>query len=180
MGDGEPDTAEAPASDEDVADLGDLEAALAAETVDDRPGVLAYLGRPDAFNIAIVQVEGGTVRKESWRYYQYATRVDFVDGEAVLTMEIEPMPEGTLFAAWYDPLAFEEGMSGAEVASVAASASPAGMEPESLDLSEGGEDLAGGTALVGDQILMGLHEDRLVYVETVALMPVEAGKEEGK
>jgi hypothetical protein len=180
MGDGEPDTAEAPASDEDVADLGDLEAALAAETVDDRPGVLAYLGRPDAFNIAIVQVEGGTVRKESWRYYQYATRVDFVDGEAVLTMEIEPMPEGTLFAAWYDPLAFEEGMTGAEVASVAASASPAGMEPEPLDLSEGGEDLAGGTALVGDQILMGLHEDRLVYVETVALMPVEAGKEEGK
>lgn len=180
MGDGEPDTAEAPASDEDVADLGDLEAALAAETVDDRPGVLVYLGRPDAFNIAIVQVEGGTVRKESWRYYQYATRVDFVDGEAVLTMEIEPMPEGTFFAAWYDPLAFEEGMSGAEVASVAASASPAGMEPESLDLSEGGEDLAGGTALVGDQILMGLHEDRLVYVETVALMPVEAGKEEGK
>jgi hypothetical protein len=164
----------APATDED------LDAALAAETVDDRPGVLAYLGPPDAFDIAIVQVEGGTVRKESWRYYQYATRVDFVDGEAVLTMEIEPMPEGTLFAAWYDPLAFEEGMTGAEVASVAASASPAGMEPEALDLSEGGEDLAGGTALVGDQILIGLHEDRLVYVETVALMPGEVGKEEGK
>jgi hypothetical protein len=172
--------AETPASDDEASApdaLDDLEAALAAETVDDRPGVLDYLGPPDAFDIAIVQVEGGTVRKESWRYYQYATRVDFVDGEAVLTMEIEPMPEGTLFAAWYEPLAFEEGMTGAEVASVAASASPAGKEPETLDLSEGGEDLTGGTALVGDQILIGLHEDRLVYVETVALMPGEADKE---
>ena len=168
---------EAPPSDDEASapddgdDLGDLETALAAETVDDRPGVLDYLGPPDAFDIAIVQVEGGTVRRESWRYYQYATRVDFVDGEAVLTMEIEPMPEGTLFAAWYDPLAFEQGMTGAEVASVAAAASPAGMEPEFIDLSEDGEDLAGGTVLAGDQILMGLHEDRLVYVETVALVP---------
>lgn len=175
---GEDGELDAPA--EDVDDLADLESALAAETVDNRPGVLAYLGPPDAFDIAFVQVEGGVVRRESWRYYQYATRVDFVDGEAVLTMEIEPMPDGTLFAAWYDPLAFDEGMTGDEVAQVAATASPAGMEPESLDLSEGGEDLAGGTALVGDQILIGLHEDRLVYVETVALMAGEAGKEEGK
>ncbi len=174
-GEGEPDAAAV-----DVDNLEELDAALAAETVDDRPGVLAYLGPPDAFDIAIVQVEGGTIRRESWRYYQYATRVDFVDGEAVLTMEIEPMPEDTLFAAWYDPLAFEEGMTGEEVSQVAAAASPAGMEPEPLDLSEGGEDLAGGTALVGDQILIGLHEERLVYVETVALMPGTAGKEEGK
>jgi hypothetical protein len=174
--------AEMPASDEEAStlddgvDLADLEEALAAETVDDRPGVLDYLGPPDAFDIAIVQVEGGTVRRESWRYYQYATRVDFVDGEAVLTMEIEPMPEGTLFAAWYDPLAFKQGMTGDEVSQVAAAASPAGMVPESIDLSEGGDDLAGGTALIGDQIMIGLHEDRLVYVETVALVP-EGGVE---
>jgi hypothetical protein len=35
--------------------------------------------------------------------------VDFVEGEAVLTVEIEPVPEGTFFAAWYDPLVLKPG-----------------------------------------------------------------------
>jgi hypothetical protein len=43
--------------------------------------------------------------------------------------------------------------------------------PQLIDLSEGGEELAGGTMLVGDQILIGLHQDRVVYVETIALEP---------
>jgi hypothetical protein len=151
----------------------DLEAALTAEVVDDRPEVLEYLGRPDAFSISIVEVEGVKVRMESWRYYQFGTRVDFVDGEAVWTIEIEPMPDGTIFAAWYDPLTFEVGMTGVEASQVAAAASPAGTVPEMIDLSDGGEDLVGGVALVGDQILIGLYEDRVVYVETIALMPEE-------
>lgn len=152
-------------------DLDDLEAALTAETVDDRPGVLDYLGPPDAFDISFVEVDGVEVRMESWRYDQFLTRVDFVDGEAVWTVEIEPMPDGTFFAAWYDPLAFEAGMTGAEVSQLVTAASPAGMEPQRIDLSEGGEDLTGGTVLVGDQITIGLFEDRLAYVETVAMMP---------
>jgi len=149
----------------------DLRAALTAEVIDDRPGVLEYLGPPDAFDISIVEVEGVDVRMESWRYYQFATRVDFVDGEAVWTIEIEPMPEGTIFAAWYDPLAFEIGMTMSEASQVAAEASPAGTVPHLMDLSEGGEDLAGGLALVGDQIMIGLSGDHLVYVETVAMLP---------
>lgn len=72
----------------------DLEAALAAEVVDDRPEVLAYLGRPDAFTISIVELEGATVRMESWRYYQFGTRVDFCDGEAVWTQRSTPCPTG--------------------------------------------------------------------------------------
>ena len=139
--------------------------------MDDRPGVLDYLGPPDAFDISFVEVDGIEVRMESWRYDQFLTRVDFVDGEAVWTMEIEPVPDGTLFAAWYDPLAFEAGMSEADISQLVTAASPAGMEPQRIDLSEGGEDLAGGTVLVGDQITIGLHEDRLAYVETVAMMP---------
>jgi len=152
-------------------DLEDLQTALTAEVIDDRPGVLEYLGMPDAFDISIVEVEGVAVQMESWRYYQFATRIDFVDGEAVWTVEIDPMPEGTIFAAWYDPLAFEIGMTGAEVSQVVADASPAGAAPQVIDLSEGGEDLAGGLALVGDQIMIGLSGDRLVYVETVAMVP---------
>lgn len=64
-------------------------------------------------------------------------------------------------------------MTGAQAIQVAAGASPAGVAPEVIELRQGGEDQGGGAALVGDQILIGLHEDRVVYVETVALMPEE-------
>jgi hypothetical protein len=158
------------------ADGVDLQEALNAETVDDRPGVVEYLGRPDAFDIALVEVEGVPVRMESWRYYQYGTRVDFVDGEAVWTVTIEPMPEGTIFAAWYDPLAFPSGMTGAQAAQVAGAASPAGFVPQLMDLSTEGEELAGGSMLVGDQILIGLYQDQVVYVETIAMAP-EGGEQ---
>ena len=76
---------------------------------------------------------------ESWRYYQYATRVDFVDGEAVWTAEIEPMPDGTLFAAWYNPLDFEAGMSAELASQVASAASPASTTLERIDLSPAGK-----------------------------------------
>lgn len=155
----------------DEVEADDLASALASEVVDDRPGVMEELGMPDTFDISIVQIEGGEVRMESWRYFQYGTRVDFVDGEAVWTMEIDPVPEGTIFAAWYDPLAFETGMTLEEASVLAARASPAGMVPMYIDLSQGGEDLAGGMMLAGDQILLGLENGRLVYVETIAMVP---------
>ncbi len=157
-------------------ELTDLKAALHTKTEDHRLEVLEYLGRPDAFDIAIVEVEGGSVRRESWRYFQYGTRVDFVDGEAVLTMGIEPVPEETLFAAWYDPLAFEAGMTVGQVSRVIREASPADAEAERISLAPGGEDLEGGEVLVGDQIMVGFYEGRLVYVETVGLVP-EGGQQ---
>jgi hypothetical protein len=150
--------------------------ALNAEVVDDRPEIMEFLGVPDAFDISIVEVEGVKVRLESWRYYQFGTRVDFVDGEAVWTVEIEPLPDGTICAAWYDPLAFEIGMTAAEAIQLASAASPAGFVPELVDLSEGGEDLLGGSVLVGDQITIGLYGDQVVYVETYALAP-EGGQQ---
>ncbi len=146
-----------------------LEAAFSAPVVDDRPEVLSFLGQPDAFTISIVAVEDTEVRMESWRYYQFGTRVDFVDGEAALTIEIAPAPDGAIFPAWFDPLAFRAGMTAAEAAGVAADASPAGAQVESIDLAPGGEDLAGGQFFVGDQIVIGIQNDRLVYVETVGL-----------
>lgn len=152
-------------------DPDDLQEALTAEVEDDRPGVRDYLGKPDAFDIAIVEVEGVAVRMESWRYYQFGLQVDFVDGEAVWMIELEPLPEGTFFARWYDPLDFVTGMTGAEAAQLVATSSPAGEEPQRIDLAEGGEDLAGGTTLVGDQIVIGLYNDLMVYVETIALIP---------
>jgi pSer/pThr/pTyr-binding forkhead associated (FHA) protein len=152
-----------------------LEDALADQTVDDRPEVMAYLGRPDAFTISQIIVDGVPVRVETWRYYGFGTRVDFVDGEAALTMDIEPVPDDTILPAWYDPLAFELGMSLGEAALAASAGSPASMSPEAVDLSDGGEDLAGARMLVGDQIVIGLDSTGVVYVETMALFPAEEG-----
>jgi len=152
-----------------------LEQVLAEEVVDDRPGVLSYLGLPDAFTSSSITMEGVPVRVETWRYFAFEMRVDFVDGEATWTMDIEPAPDDSILPAWYDPLAFELGMSPSEVAFVAASASPAGQTPEAIDLSEGGEDLMGSTMLVGDQILIGLDPSGVVYVETIALFPEGEG-----
>jgi hypothetical protein len=152
-----------------------LEEVLQEESIDDRPGVIGYLGLPDAFTISAITMEGVPVRVETWRYFAFEMRVDFVDGEATWTMDIEPAPEDSILPAWYDPLAFELGMSPSEVAFVAASASPAGQTPEAVDLSEGGEELVGSTMLVGDQILIGLDPSGLVYVETIALFPEGEG-----
>lgn len=162
-----------PPDDAQMITASEIEAAFAAEVVDDRPTVLEYLGRPDAFSISILTVENVQVRMESWRYYQFGTRVDFVDGEAAWTMEIDPAPEGTIFAAWYDPLAFRQGMTMDEVVQAITSASPANVPPETIDLAPGGEDLEGGVFLVGDQILVGMEDDKLVYVETMGLFPAD-------
>jgi len=132
--------------------------------VDDRPEVLGYLGRPDAFTISIVVAENVNVRMESWRYYQFGTRVDFVDGEAAWTMEIDPAPDGAIFPAWFDPRAFQEGMTTAEAARAAAAASPAGAEPEMIHVASGGEELEGSVCQVGDQIVIGLQDDRISHL----------------
>lgn len=148
-----------------------LEEVLSEPSVDDRSDVIGYLGLPDAFTISEIMLEGTPVRVESWRYFAFGTRVDFVDGEATWTMDIEPAPEDSILPAWYDPLSFELGMSQAEASQVAAAASPAGKAPEWIDLSEAGEELDGGSMLVGDQILLGLDESGLIYVETIGLFP---------
>jgi len=152
----------------------DLALALAAPTVDERPEILENLGRPDEFDISFVQVEGGQVRLESWRYYRLGTRVDFADGVIVWTIDLELAPAGSLFPAWYDPTAFETGITMDEATALVTAASPAGFVPETIDLSEGGEDLAGGIMLVGDQITLGFEEGRLVYVETLGVTTQES------
>jgi len=154
----------------------DLALALAAPIVDERPEVLERLGRPDEFDISIVQVDGGQVRLESWRYYAFGTRVDFADGVIVWTVDLEPIADSTLFPAWYDPIAFEAGMTEQQVTTLLTAASPAGTAPETIDVSEGGEDLAGLMMLAGDQITVGFEDGGLVYVETLGMTVQEGGR----
>ena len=152
-----------------------LAEALTAPKIDDRLDVLELLGRPDAFDISIVEVEGGQVRLESWRYYQFQMRIDFVDGEAVWTFDLEPPPADTIFPAWYDPLAFETALSAMEASRIVAEASPAGAEPQVIDLSEAGDGFEEGIAIVGDQILLAFDGNQLVYVETLAMIAEGGG-----
>jgi hypothetical protein len=154
----------------------DLALALAAPTVDERPDILARFGPPDEFKISIVQVEGGQVRMEAWRYYGFGTRVDFVDGEIIWTVDLEPGPAHSIFPAWYDPTAFETGMTLDDARDVLTAASPAGFVPEEFNLSEGGEDLAGGVMLVGDQIMLSFDQGVLVYAETFGVSLEEAAE----
>lgn len=153
----------------------DLELALAVPLPDERPEILENLGRPDEFDISVVQVEGGQVRLESWRYYGLGTRVDFSDGVIVWTIDLEQAEEGTFFPAWYDPTQFETDMTIEEATALLTTASPAGTIPERIDLSEGGEDLAGVELLAGDQVTVGFEDGRLVYVETIGVRTQEGG-----
>ncbi|MBN1318149.1 MAG: hypothetical protein JXA42_21890 [Anaerolineales bacterium] len=159
-----------PLSDEQTARL---KQALHSEVEDQRSELLRLLGRPDAFSLVEVLVEDEPVRRESWFYFRYLTRIDLVDGQAVMTVDLEETPVETIFPAWYDPLTFPKGMSGREAIQQAGKASPAGAVPTQIDSSGLGEELAGGEMWVGDQIVLGIFDGRLVYVETVPLFPEE-------
>jgi hypothetical protein len=125
--------------------------------------------------MSILSIDGAEVRCETWRYNQFGTRVDFVDGEIAWTMEIETAPAGTIFPAWYYPLDFESGMTTADAARMVEISSPTGQKPLSIDLSSAADmDLQGGVVMAGDQILMGFQDDHLVYLETLALYPEES------
>lgn len=135
---------------------------------DRRPDLLAELGGPDAFVVSADEIDGTVVRFESWRYYEAATQVDLVDGEILWNVDIEPLPEGTLYPLWYDPTAFALLTSMEEVLS--------GLgDIELVEVALDDEEVPSGVLLAGDQLLLGFVDDQLVYVETFPLSPAEAG-----
>jgi len=149
----------------------DVAEALGSGAVDDRPSIAAAMGRPDTFAISWRDVDGHLVQLESWGYHALVSRVDFADGEFVLTTDL-PIPDAdTIYPGWYDPAVFTALMALEDALGEAESASPVGQSPEPVDLSDGGEDMAHMDLYVGDQIMLGFLDQRLVYVETVALAP---------
>jgi hypothetical protein len=151
-----------------------LTEALAVPPDDQRPTVLAEMGPPDAFSLRFDELEGQVVRWETWSYFDFGTRFDFIDGELLWTVELEPVPDGTIYAHFYDPADFRAGMGVAEVVSMLEGQDSEGRAPQEINL--GAVDLEGGVALAGDQILLGFQDDRLVFVETVILTPDAAGE----
>lgn len=146
-----------------------VEEALEVEPLDSRPTVLEEMGPPDAFTIQFKELEGQIVRWESWSYFDFTTQFDFIDGELIWTIDIEPVPDGSIYAHFYDPLELQEGMSQADVEALF-------PEIDFLEIPLDELELEGGIALAGEQILLGFFEDELVYVETVILSPDPEGQ----
>ena len=146
-----------------------LEEALQTTPLDGRPTVLEELGPPDAFTIQFKELEGQIVRWESWSYFDFTTQFDFIDGELIWRIDIEPVPDGSFYAHFYDPLELQAGMSQAEVEALFPEIDFWEIPLDALDMEDG-------IALAGEQIFLGFYQDELVYVETVILSPSEDGK----
>lgn len=147
-----------------------VEEALETTPFDSRPTVLEEMGPPDAFTIQFKELEGQIVRWESWSYFDFTTQFDFIDGELIWTIDLEPVPDGSIYAHWFDPLEFQAGMSQAEVEALF-------PDQDFLEIPLDAIDLEGGIALAGGQILLGFDLDQLVYVETVILSPDPDGEQ---
>ncbi len=141
-----------------------LEAALAFPAEDNRPGILEQMGPPDAFTLSFEELNGQMVRQEEWSYFDDLTRMDFVDGTLLWTLRIEALPDASLYASYYDPQSFTEGISLAQVQALLPN-----QDLVEIDTSDQG--IPGGQLVAGDQILLGFDQDRLVYVQTFPLMP---------
>ncbi len=141
-----------------------LQEALAITPRDDRPDILKQMGHPDAFRIIFEDLDSQTVRREEWSYFDEQTRFDFIDGTLLDTARIVPTPNGTIFASYYDPSAFQAYMSLDQVQALFPD-----QKLLQVDASEAG--VSGGLVVAGNQILMGFDQGQLVYVETLVLTP---------
>lgn len=149
-----------PAPDGDMS----LEEAMEIEALDSRPTVLEEMGPPDAFKITFSKIDGEFVRWESWSYFDLTSQLDFIDGELLWAVDLEPIVNGSFFAHWYDPLDFQAGMSPAEATALF-------PEIEFGEIDTSALEVDGTLALAGEQILLGFDQDQLVYVETFILSP---------
>ena len=141
-----------------------LDQALAVVPRDDRPEILASMGRPDAFRITFETLNSTVVRYEEWSYFDDQTCLDFMDGTLVSTIKLDPLPDGSIFASDIDPQSFRADMSADDVKALF-------PDQQLLEVDATQVGLPGGVVLAGQRILFGFGQGQLVYVETFALTP---------
>jgi hypothetical protein len=141
-----------------------LDQSLAVAPRDDRPEILARMGRPDSFRITFETLNSKGVRYEEWSYFDDQTCLDFMDGTLVSTVKLDPLPDGSIFASDFDPQSFQAGMSVDEVKALLPDQQF--MEVDAADVG-----VPGGSVMAGERILLGFDQGQLVYVETFALSP---------
>lgn len=131
---------------------------------DDRDDVLAELGPPDAFILQVGEIDDGSARFESWTYFAASTQIDFLDGEVLWDIEIDPVDEGALLPILYSPAEFDLLASKDDTTAILD-----GIQLSEIDGSE--LEIEGAELLAGEQILLAFVDDQLVYVETYVLAP---------
>jgi len=130
--------------------------------VDERPNVMARLGKPDSFFITFEENEDGSIsRYEEWSYIDQQTIIIFIDG-VMMGSEITDSGGGLITAPfWYDPFQFTEQSKLTDIKEIT------GNELKKMDvIAEFGENVE---LYAGDQILVGFSNGILEYVETFAI-----------
>jgi hypothetical protein len=141
-----------------------LDQALAVPPRDDRPEILGQMGQPDAFRITFETLNSSRVRYEEWSYFDDQTRLDFMDGTLVATVQLDPLPDGSIFASDFDPQSFQAKMSVEDVKALF-------PDQQLLEVDATQVGVPGGLVMAGQRILIGFDQGQLVYVETLALTP---------
>ncbi|MCU0259451.1 MAG: hypothetical protein MUE78_00390 [Ilumatobacteraceae bacterium] len=141
--------------------------AVVTDTVD---ALFAALGPPDAFTRKVVVLEDRDSTVDSVVYAELAQRFDAVDGIVVGSEDIEAFPDGTILPLSYSFFDVGIGMTEQEVRDSLAEVELVETEGTLLDLPPGSNVLA------GSQIMVGLQDDQVVYVQTFPLVPDESGE----
>ena len=128
----------------------------------DQQSVVDDFGYPDIFRLMEVDdLDGRPARYEYWTYFKGSITYSFRDG-AFLSATDETYPEGGVLPTPYRPETFMLGNSADDVVAML------GLEDAGRFAIEGGL-VPGGAVVAGDRLLLGFLDERLVYVETLAL-----------
>lgn len=135
--------------------------------MDSREALVSVLGTPDAMSGKILVVGDLEMWVESYTYADLATRFDLSNGLVVGSEAIDPFPDGTLLPLH---VGVRLGMTEAEVRDTLIGFELTEVDGATFDLPAGSSILAGG------QVMIGLFEDRVVYLQTYPLVPDADGE----
>ena len=131
----------------------------------EQSALLAERGNPDGFTIYFFSEDGQTARLETWSYHSSGSEVSFHNG--ALVDETRTKDDTAVgFPAPFRPDQFWAFMSLEQVVAAAGISEYVEVQMES-------EVVEGGTVHIGEQLMFGLKDGKLLYVEAVALGTAE-------
>lgn len=136
----------------------------------DAESLFAVLGPPDIFQRELHVLDGQQVLVESYTYAEIGQRFDVVGGLVVGNEAIDEFPDGTLLPLQYHVYEVWPGAMRADVESSLEGVDLTEIDGAALELPEGA------TVLGAPQLVIGLLDGVVIYVETFALVPDEAGE----
>ena len=138
---------------------------------EDQQRLVDMFGWPHSFTLLEIEDEEGRAYcSESWTYYDGQTRYYFIDGDYHNWEPVDPVPDGSI-ATPYRPHEFILGSSPEDVSRVVAPGDEWIAAGEAAYLFEG--ILDGAELFAAPQLIAGFFEGRLIFLESVALVPDE-------